>query len=78
MTPDNVLPIYVITRRPRDFPAHYVVRKQVIHRGNPEVEVTDWFQISLTLEGARELVPPGLYRMPASPIDNPVVVEWWL
>jgi hypothetical protein len=35
-------------------------------------------QFALTLEDARALVPPGLYRLPRDPGDDTVIVETWL
>lgn len=35
-------------------------------------------QFAMTLERARELVPPGLYRLDRDPNDPSAVVETWI
>jgi hypothetical protein len=35
-------------------------------------------QFSMTLEGIRELIPAGLYRLPRNDTDAPDIVETWI
>jgi hypothetical protein len=68
--------MWTIYNRPADYPGHYVVRRHAILRGRSEP--TGDFSIHLTLQDARSQgIPPGLYCLPRSPEDDPVIVETW-
>lgn len=73
----DLLNIYVITEKPRDFPNDFVVRRQSVGPGG----VVRWdteAKTAPTLEEARKHVPPGLIRFDRAPTDDPVIVESWL
>ena len=69
------LTIWTIYERPKDFPGGFVVRPWTITRGGPAPGMA---QVTGTLEEARDLVPPGLYRTDRAPADDPTIVETWL
>lgn len=66
---------FVIYSKPRDFPVGFVVRRWTITLDGPVAQEA-W--VSQTLEGAREFVPPGLYRLGRHPSDEPQIVEVWI
>lgn len=67
---------YTIYEHPRDFPEGYVVRAWDIRpHGVMRPLEARWTQ---SLDDARKLVPPGLYRMPRSPGDDRTIVETWI
>jgi hypothetical protein len=70
--PGAPLEMFTIYERPRDYPAHFVVRR--FENGDP----TSDFAIALDLRGARNEVPLGLVRLARHPADEPHIVEVWL
>jgi len=77
------LVVYVVYRRPRDYPEHeYVVRRQWVAAtpGNPtRIERDEWpCFMGATLEAARASIPLGKVRIERDPKDDPVIVETWL
>ena len=46
--------------------------------GGGQMECMSLTQYAMTLEGARELLPPGLYRTPRDEDDDPAIVETWI
>jgi hypothetical protein len=73
----NPLCVWVIYEKPRDFPNHFVVRRQWAV-GKNHIEVDRECHLTRTLEEARKLIPLGLYRFPRDPSDDPFIVESWL
>lgn len=75
MNDDEGLTFWVVYFNPSDYPGKYVVRVQVLLKGellsDPACQVAD------TLDGARALIPHGLHCQPRQPNDFPVVVETW-
>ena len=67
--------MWTIFYRPADFPNDYVVVETAISAG-AEMERRS-VRTAATLEAARLLVPPHLYRQQRSPDDDAVVVETW-
>lgn len=65
-------PIWVIYRRPRDFPAHFVARCWDMDKP------TDKYLLGRSLEDVRDLLPDGLSQIDRSPTDDPCIVESWL
>lgn len=68
--------IWVVTKHPSDYPDKFVARANYVgprgaSRWGPALTAD-------TLEEARSKVPIGLYCMPRSQGDDPVVVEVWL
>lgn len=72
----DVLKIWVIFERPRDYPDGFVVRPFLIGPGT--VTPCPFARYAKDLAGARAYLPQGLYRMDRAPDDDPVVVESWL
>jgi hypothetical protein len=64
--------LFVIYERPRDYPAHFVVRRWI------GAEPTEDFAIADTLESARAELPHGLYRIPHQPGEDSVIAETWV
>jgi hypothetical protein len=54
----------------------WVVRPQDVVGGR--IRPHEVFHECRTLIEARAKIPPGLYRMPRDPSDDPVIVESWL
>jgi hypothetical protein len=79
MVPERTLSLYVITGPDTsDYPGMFTVRRQ--RAASDRCVYIDKKPIghALTLEEARELVPPGLARIDRDPDDDPVIVESWL
>jgi hypothetical protein len=74
---DN-LAIWTIYDSPRDYPGLFVARLFLICKGELEPVGTGKVFLAETLEGVRNQLPPGLYRMPRDPSDEPAIVESWL
>lgn len=74
MTDELVL--HTIYKHPKDYPTKFVVRKFTARTGITIVDNNA--ETADTLIEARQLVPPGLYRLNRSPIDDPVIVETWI
>lgn len=72
----GALTIYCIYAFSADFPGAWVVRRMfVLPNGGEMMDVVP--RLASGLEGARELVPPGLYRQPRSEGEDPGIVEVW-
>ena len=73
VTQVSVLTIYTVYQNPRDKPdAKWAVRPHFVPGGiGKECRTYD------TLEAARADIPPGLFRMPRDPNDDPVIYETW-
>lgn len=67
---------WVIYAHPRDYPAHYVMRRWDV-RGSVLI-ATDEMALAGSLEDIRKAVPPGLYRLPRFPEDDACIVEVWV
>jgi hypothetical protein len=79
-TPTNdpdVLAMYVVYEKPRDFPNDFVVRRWDIMAGHLEPVKTDWVRTGKTLAEVRRHVPEGMFRLPRDPNDDPRIVEVW-
>lgn len=91
---DVVCTLWVIYEHPSDFPDHFVVRRHFVLRpggivspdfawrtirtGNPYVAVDRMASLAPTLDEARALLPPGLFRTDRHPEDDPKIVEVWI
>lgn len=72
------LPMWTIYAHPLDHPDHFVVRSYTVVRdGRDGPERDSKIALADSLEEARKLVPPGLYCMTRSPLDEPQIVETW-
>jgi hypothetical protein len=72
MNTDDELIIWTIYENPKDFPGWFVAR--AFKLGKP----TDTMHKAHTLEGVRNLLPPGLVCLPLSFSDEPHIVECWI
>jgi hypothetical protein len=72
------LSMWTIYDHPTDVPEPFgfVVREWQI--GPAGAEPMSEARFAMTLEAARELIPPGLYCLPRQPEDDPVIVEVWI
>jgi hypothetical protein len=72
------LSLFTIYDHPTDVPEPFgfVVREWHIRKEGavPDPEA----RFAMTLEEARTLIPPGLYRLERNPEDDPKIVETWL
>lgn len=73
------LSLWTIYDHPTDVPEPFgfVVRRWLVATDvetAPDSEV----KFAMTLEEARALVPPGLYRLDRDPNDDPKIVETWI
>ena len=71
------LSIWTVYDHPRDYPDSWVARRSAISRTVGVVITADMFTAD-TLDELRALLPPGLYRLPRYPQDDPKIVEVWL
>jgi hypothetical protein len=69
------LPMITICERPDGFPDEYVVA----HASRvAEPGMTGLLLRSASLDALREMLPPGLHRLPRQPGDEAAIVEAWL
>ena len=71
-----MLDIWTVYRFPADYPDQYVARRFAIDSGRPLA--TDDIVKATTLDGVREQLPPGLFRMGRQAGDDYPIVESWL
>jgi hypothetical protein len=72
-----LLTMWVIYAHPSDHPQHYVLRRRHVLGGRIEVDTAHTL-LANDLAGARALLPPGLFRLPRLPDDDPLIVEMWV
>jgi hypothetical protein len=72
---ENTLSIWTIRYNPSDFPGKFTARRHWIL---PTSIATQEVFIGETLEEIRKMLPKGLYRIPRSPEDDPVIIESWI
>lgn len=72
----NVLSVWTVYCRPRDYPRDYVARR--FECVGPGARPTDDMFVAASLEEIRALLPRGLIRSPRHPDDDPKVVEAWI
>ena len=67
-------------RRRFALPSDWAAERTWLHFGGIMPTARVWLngQLQHSLDAAREAVPPGLHRIPASPGDDPVILETWL
>lgn len=71
----NVLSMWTVYDHPSDHPAHWVARRWEVAK---EAKPTQDLLLADTLEALRAQLPPGLYRLPRQPGDEPAIAEVWL
>lgn len=70
------LPMWVVCRPTiRDYTGRWTAR---LWHTLPEPLSTEFVLVADTLEGVRELLPPGLARLQRNPNDDPVIEETWM
>lgn len=75
----ELLSLWTIYDHPTDVPEPFGFAVREWHVTTDNGAVADSrVQFALTLEKARELIPPGLYCLPRDPDDDPKIVETWL
>ena len=72
----DVLSMWVVYERPKDYPTSYVVRRHAITSGGHYA--TPDHTIHATLEEARAAVPKWTVRLIRDPNDEPQIVECWV
>lgn len=73
----EVLPMWTVYERPKDYPKHFVARRfMIMSMGN--FAITDDVLVANTLDEVRAMLPPGLYRLDRQPNDDRNIVEVWL
>ena len=75
---DDLLEMFVVYEHPRDFPAHFVLRRWWIDGKLPGGTPTKDFRIADTLQDIRKLVPLGCACMHRAEEDDYSIVETWL
>lgn len=77
----DVLSMWVVYDRPRDYPEHFVARRWDVtlnQDGKAEMHATLLFELAATLEGIRDKLPWGLSRLERYAEDDPCIAEVWL
>lgn len=69
------LVIWTIYNRPLDYREGFVVVPWTVRAGQ---QLRGDSLYAASLEQARALVPPGLYRSPRQPGDDPAIAESWI
>lgn len=78
VAPPDVSVQYVIYERPINEPGPFVVRPWLIAPGLPDPMPGPRARSFPTLEEARAMLPPGLYRLQRDPYDDPTILECWI
>lgn len=68
--------IYVIYKKPKDYPDKFVLRRWEI--GDGTVEPKEVVALANTLEEAMKAMPPGMTATGRYASDDPVIVGVWL
>ena len=68
----NKLPVWVVYKKPSDYPEKYVARLFLSEQATDEIKIAD------DLKTLRDMLPEGLYRLPRQQGDDPVILETWL
>lgn len=77
MADESFMDQYVVYKNPRDYPGKFVVRHWAIMKGG-NIQKGDCLAVSESKESALESIPPGLYKLPRQPNDDPAIVEVWI
>lgn len=68
---------FVVYEKPNDFPNHFVVRRFFL-TDMGEMKANDNAMLYTTLEAARKDISRGKVCVPASLLDDAVIVETWI
>ncbi len=75
--PEDVLPIWTVYDKPKDYPNSFVARKWVVSHGN--LTRTEDIVMSHDLELVRDTMQDmGLVKIMRNEDDDPKIVECWL
>lgn len=66
------MPMICIYDHPADYPKHFVARVWDLDVPTRLIALSD------TLDGIREHIPAGMYRVPRNERDDPHIVEVWI
>jgi hypothetical protein len=79
MSEKTAMEMFVVYKRPRDYPDKFVVRRWWVGKtpGHPDPD-SDWFYLGETLEEVRAHVPEWCVRLERDPNDEPQIVEVWI
>lgn len=75
--PPGTLALWVIYTHPTCYPQGYVLRPQYAGRDG-QVLISDEWVGAPTVAAARQLLPPGLRKLPHDPRDDPSIYEVWI
>jgi hypothetical protein len=72
--PSDAMPAWTIYESPKDQPGLVVARLWLLR----PLQSTETLLRGNTVAEVRDLLPPGLARLPREPGDDPCIVETWL
>ena len=70
-----MMELFTVYHGLEDYPGKYVVRRTRVRSGQVDTEL---LIVTNALSEARQVIPPGLYRTPRWPEDEPQILEVWL
>lgn len=70
------LPLFTIYAHPLDYEIGYVVREWTVGAGG--TTLAGGSHRAPSLQAARAVVPPGLFRIARDTEDDPCIVETWV
>lgn len=75
----DALSIYTIYENPSDFPGRFVVRRWfAVRRISEPIAAIEPHAVCLTLDAARQSLPPGLHKLAREYTDDSCIVESWI
>ena len=79
MSGKTAMEMFVVYKRPRDYPDKFVVRRWWIDKIPGELSADgDWFFLGDTLEEVRAHIPEWCIWLDRYPDDEPHIVECWI
>lgn len=66
--------VWTICEHPSDFPGLFTARPHSVRANAPY----DFVMTHATLDGIRDMLPPGLTRLRRDISDDPVILECWI
>ena len=73
--------LWVIFDHPRDYPNHFVLRRQLViaaDGGKSEIQFDQHAYLFETIQEARAALPDGLVCLGRNYADDPVISETWI
>lgn len=74
--PPNALTLWVVYKHPKDHPNHYVIRRQIVSKG--QVQFDRHCFLFQTLKEVHNFLPKCLTLLQPNPNDDPVIAEIWI